>query len=124
MAYTAYLLTKESRDLLLSRFPPKHKDVIAHHVTVKFGVPKTLDVVTGFQQVVDVVGYAEADGIEAAVVSVGGEIKRKDGKVFHITLSLDRSIGRKPVDSNTIISTNGWTPVPPFKLQTTFELLD
>ena len=77
MAYTAYVLDKASRESLLRAFPPKFSDVIAHHVTVKFGVPQTLDVLTGFQQIVDVVGYAEGDGIEAIVVSVGGTTKRK-----------------------------------------------
>ncbi len=39
-AYTAYVLTDASRDLLLSKFPPKFPDVIAHHITINIGVKK------------------------------------------------------------------------------------
>lgn len=123
MSYTAFKLDAHSREQLLKRFPPKFPEVIAHHVTVTLGVNPVNRILTGFMQEIEVVGYAVDDGIEAIVVSVDGSITRKDGNIFHITLSLDRSLGRKPVDSNKVIATKGWQQVPPFKLSTTFELI-
>ncbi len=59
---------------------------------------------------IKVVGYAfDAAGIEALVVEVNGSILRLDNKIYHITMSLDRTAGFKPVDSNTLISQKGFT---------------
>jgi 8-oxo-dGTP pyrophosphatase MutT (NUDIX family)/ribosomal protein S18 acetylase RimI-like enzyme len=114
-AYTAYVLTKASRDSLLSKFPPKFPDVIAHHVTLQFGVPQDTAVPEAAK--IEVVGYAADDSLEAVVVSVNGETKRPDGSTYHVTLSLDRTKGRKPVQSNEVVS-KGWEPVLPFVLET------
>ena len=35
--YTGFELDKKSRRALLSQFPPQFPDVIAHHITYKFG---------------------------------------------------------------------------------------
>jgi len=109
MAYTAFVLSQRARAELLSKFPPKFPDVICHHVTERFGVPN------GFQAPNDsnvtVVGYASDDSLEALVVEVDGARERKDGKVYHITLSLDRSQGRKPVESNDVIGRFGFETV-------------
>src|SRR5208337_1731558 len=114
-AYTAYVLTDASRDLLLGKFPPKFSDAIAHHVTFNPGVKK--DAQPPEPAKIEAVGYAADDSLEAVVVSVNGETKRPDGSTYHITLSLDRSKGRKPVHSNEVVA-KGWEPVPAFELQT------
>ena len=124
MSYTVYKLDNTARQQLLAHFVPKFPDVIAHHVTIEFGVPATTQLQSpGRQQQISIVGYVEGDGIEAAIVQVGGTTRRPDGKTFHITLSLDRSKGRKPVDSNALIIEKGWNKVQPFSILTTFELL-
>lgn len=121
--YTAYVLDDHSRQQLAKRFPPKFPQWIGHHITYEFGVPKGSPEQYGVSQTCKVVGYAEGDGIEALVVAIGGVTTRPDGKTFHITWSLDRSKGRKPVDSNKIIEQNGYTKVDPIVVHTTFEYL-
>jgi 8-oxo-dGTP pyrophosphatase MutT (NUDIX family) len=114
-AYTAYVLTDASRAKLLEKFPPKFPDVIAHHVTLKFGVPQ--DSAAPEPADLKVVGYTADDSLEAAIVSVNGSTERPDGSTYHVTLSLDRSKGRKPVHSNAVVQ-QGWEPVEPLPIET------
>lgn len=109
MAYTAFVLSHRARAELLSKFPPKFPDVICHHVTERFGVPN--DFKAPDDSNVTVIGYSDDESLEALVVEVNGDRKRKDGKVYHITLSLDRSKGRKPVESNDVIAWRGFSEV-------------
>jgi 8-oxo-dGTP pyrophosphatase MutT (NUDIX family) len=114
--YTAYVLTPAARAKLLEAFPPKFPDVIAHHATLKFGVPKDAEAPAPAELMA--VGYANDESLEAVVVSVDGTTKRPDGSTYHITLSLDRSKGRKPVDSNKVVQA-GWEPIAqPFAIET------
>jgi hypothetical protein len=116
MAYTAYVLSPASRAAILERFPPRFSDVICHHVTERFGVfGKTRRMPQPAQ--IMVVGYACDASLEALVVAVNGMTARPDGMVYHITLSLDRSKGRKPVDSNQVIASAGWSRVEPLKIE-------
>ncbi len=117
MAYTAYLLTPESRAAVLERFPPRFADVICHHVTERFGMAAGEACVPKPAQI-SIVGYASDDSLEALVVAVNGQTMRPDGMVYHITLSLDRSKGRKPVDSNRLIASKGWDSVAPLAIET------
>ena len=119
--YTAYVLTEESRSALLEKYPPKYKQVIAHHVTVQFGVPKSTT--TPNVAEVKVVGYADSkDGIEALVVSVDGELRKEDGNFYHITLSLDPA-KYKPKDSNDLIGYGKYTLSLPTYIVTVPEVL-
>lgn len=115
-AYTAFVLSDESRSLLLKKFPPKYPDVIAHHVTVQFGViPKTSP--PPAPESIKVVGYKDSgDGLEALVVAVNGTRERPDGSTYHITWSLDRS-KYKPVDSNKLLSKGTFTIIKPIEIQ-------
>ena len=113
--YSAYKLSKKSREKLLEKFPPKYENIIAHHITVKF--PSD---VMPHPAKIQVVGHAAKDGVEAAVVSVNGKTTRSDGKVYHITISLEN--GKKPVQSNNLLM-SGWKAIEPFDIDTTPELL-
>lgn len=108
MAYVGWLLAERDRTILLSLFPPSYPDVIAHHITLQFGVPADHPLPShtlGF-----VVGYAnDCAGVEALVVEIGGTILRPNGQTFHITWSIDRAAGRKPMHSNDILIKNGFT---------------
>ena len=111
-SYSAYVLTDETRDALLKAFPPKFPDVIAHHITIELGgktPPEAADI--------QVVGRGSDDSLEALVVAINGHTKRPDGSTYHITWSLDRSKGRKPVDSNKVLEF-GWEPVEPIDIST------
>lgn len=103
-----------SRARLLAEFPPRFPDVLAHHVTHRFGVSREDGMPPEGAQLT-VVGYAtdveahEGEGsLECLVVAVNGNVLRPDGKVYHVTWSLDRSKGRKPVDSNRVIHQFGF----------------
>ena len=117
--YTAHTLDEESRTMLLLRFTPKYSKVLAHHVTVKFGVPE--DTPAPNYADVKLVGYIDSgDGLEALVVSVDGTWIRQDGNIYHITLSLDPD-KYSPKDSNALLSSHlkKWTMVRPVELMTT-----
>lgn len=112
--YNGYLLNSSSRAFMLQNYPPKYNKVIAHHITYKFGVYEELppDV-----SIAKIVGYADSgDGLEAFVVELDGTIKRRDGKIFHLTYSLDPT-KYKPKDSNTLLEKIGFKPVKPFIIQ-------
>ena len=111
-SYWAYVLDEKSRAKLLKRFPPKFSDVIAHHVTVLFGKVLPTGFTDGDNQDIDVIWYCSDSSLEAVEVRAGSN-NRPDGKPFHITLSLDRAAGRKPVDSNAVISSANMIPVIP-----------
>lgn len=119
--YQAFELSGESRSKLRAQFPPKFSDFIGHHITYRFGVksdlplPETTDI--------KVVGYACNDeGIEALVVEVDGTTVRPDGKTFHITWSLDRDAGFKPVKSNDLVA-GGWDRVNPINITATAKFI-
>lgn len=125
MSYSAYVLDQKSRDRILKAFPPKYPDVFAHHVTEQFGIPKPTEPVRHTAATIKVVGYADdGEGVEALVVEVNDKSTRKDGKLYHLTLSIDRSAGRKPVDSNTVIKEKGWVKTHPFLILAIYDVLD
>lgn len=101
--YTAYQLTESSRQSILALFKPKYSSVICHHITVKFGVPSNAPLPPKTKDI-QVVGYIDnKDGLEVLLVSIDGKTDRENGQKYHITLSIDRDKGYKPVDSNKVI---------------------
>jgi hypothetical protein len=115
VSYSAYVISEESRAEILRRFPPRFGDVICHHVTVRFGVPASAKWLPQAAALL-VLGHVNDDSLEALIVSVNGTTTRPDGQTYHITLSLDRSKGRKPVDANGLIASAGWRSVEPFAI--------
>lgn len=108
--YQAFEVDQASRSRLAQQFPPKFPEFIGHHITYKRGAKsdQPLPEATAFK----VVGYACDDaGIEALVVEVDGTSTRPDGKVYHITWSLDREAGFKPVNSNDLIADKGYEEI-------------
>jgi hypothetical protein len=114
--YTGWLLDPADRETLLQRFPPRYPEVVAHHVTQKFGDrTATPPSETGGE----VVGEADdGRGVQALVVRIGGTTDRPDGSTYHITWSLGP--GRLAKESNAVIARRGftWLPQPiPVRLQ-------
>lgn len=103
MSYLAFTLSEESRVKLLEQFQPQFPDVICHHITLEFGVsmPEVLPLVDS----VYVTGIVQGDGIEALSVTVNEVSVSKKGRIYHITHSIDRSMGIRPVDSKALIIT-------------------
>ena len=123
-AYHAFVLAPESREALLKKHPPQYPEVIAHHVTHSFGVPK------GSQpphhpKSVEVIGHVDdGKGVQAAVVKVDGREYRPDGKRYHVTISIDRNKGRKPVHSNDVIDELGYKSIRPHSLTAQSKIME
>jgi len=49
------------------------------------------------------------------MVEINGERKRPDGKLYHITLSLDRAKKKKPVHSNDLVA-KGFKHISPISI--------
>jgi hypothetical protein len=122
--YTAYEVPPKVRQMLSKKFPPKFPEFIGHHITNVFGVRDDGTVPIGKTAHVEVHGYVEEPGLEALVVSVNGKNQRPDGKQYHITWSLDRSAGKKPVHSNNLIQRGGVQPVEPLKFDAILKFFD
>jgi hypothetical protein len=106
---SAWKLDATERANLLERFPPVWPDIIADHVT--FASPDA-DAPAG-DETGEIVGRIDdGQGLEALVVKINGTTRRPDGSTWHITWSLDRSRGRKPVQSNDVIARLGWKELP------------
>src|SRR5207237_10239845 len=106
---------------LRQRFPPAYPEVVAHHVTLKFGDREAaLPTETGGE----IVGVADdGQGVQALVLQIGGTTTRPDGSTFHITWSL--APGREARESNDVIRRHGWAafaaPIPVRLIPKTFE---
>lgn len=122
MAYSAYVLDETDRMMMLSIFRPKYPDEIAHHITYAMGKhPNMPDV-----RYAKVIGRVDdGEGLECLLVSVGGSTKRPDGKPYHITWSIDRSKGYKPVHSNDVIANHKVKPerVPDLMIRISADIL-
>ena len=105
---TGWTLDRNQRTELLQQFPPKYKNVVAHHVTLKFGAGR--DAPVPEETVGEIVGRADdGKGVECMVVRIGGTTDRPDGSTYHITWSL--ADGRKAKESNDVLKAQGWEPI-------------
>ena len=121
--YIAFELDKKSRRQLAKTFEPKYPEFIGHHITYKFGVPKDVKIPMTPKSI-EVVGYADdGEGIEALIIAINGSTDRPDGSTYHVTWSLDREKGKKPVHSNKLIATQGFKNVSPIKIAVKPKLL-
>jgi len=103
-------LDRAERTALIDRFRPVYDHVDVDHVTLaaRVGAGAPLPGETEGR----IVGRADdGAGVEAMVVEIAGTTDRPDGSTYHITWSLDRAKGRRPVESNEVIRERGWTPL-------------
>lgn len=109
--YVGWALPDSERSRLLALFRPLYPDVVAHHVTLVFGVDETHPLPVSMHGYV--VGIADdREAVQALVVEIDGTTDRHDGSTYHITWSLDRAKGAKPVDSNKVLKQRGFEKVP------------
>ena len=107
-------LDRQQRDRLLKQFPPRYRDTIADHVTLKSDAAE--EPLPGNAES-EIVGRSDDnDSLECLVVTIDGTTDRPDGSTFHITWSLDKSKGRKARESNDVLKERGWSriaqPIP------------
>ena len=107
-----WTLRADERRALLARFVPVYPDVIAHHVTLQFDAPT--DAALPSARAGEIIGHVDDGvGLQALVLRIAGTSERPGGGIYHITWSLDRSAGRKPVDSNAVLERLGWQSLEP-----------
>ena len=112
--YSVYQLSPTEQKRLLTQFPPKYAKTYADHVTVQFSGNKVS--LPAPAKKMEIIGRADDNhGLEAMVVRINGDLKRSDGKIYHITWSLDPQATPspdidsssqphyKPVHSNTLV---------------------
>jgi hypothetical protein len=110
MKVKGWKLDRADRARLLERFPPVWPEVIADHVTLMSPKAKQTASATSCQG--EVIGHVnDGQGLQALVVQIGGTTVRPDGSTYHITWSIDRKRGRKPVESNAVLARLGWEPL-------------
>ena len=102
---TGWKLTRDEREQLLQRFPPKYEKVIADHVTLRTGA--TPGTPLPRKPEARVVGRADdGDSLECLVVALDGTTDRPDGSTYHVTWSLGP--GRKAGERNDLLREKGW----------------
>lgn len=113
--YNGYKLTENGRATLLRNIIIMFPNVVAHHVTHQFGI---YDKLPPDALMVEVIAVAYNDKVQAAVVKVNGTTTRPDGKTYHVTVSIDKAKGGKPVDSNEVVSNvANWQEIKPFYIE-------
>jgi len=97
--YVGWKLPEAERARLLGIIVPRYDRIVAHHVTLAFGVDETYPMPMKIPATI--IGAADdCNGVQCAIVEMGGTCDRPDGSIFHITWSL--GVGRKPVESNHV----------------------
>ena len=114
--YTGYEIEAGSRQKLASLFPPKYPNFMGHHITEAFGI-KDGSVPEQPQKFTVVAHIDNGEDVEGFVVEVDGSSDRPDGGTYHLTWSIDRSNGAKPVHTNNHISEA--KPIRPIEIDAT-----
>ncbi len=101
-------LDREQRKELLQQFPPRYRELVADHVTLKAKAGGNAPLPEETHG--EIVGKVDdGRGVEAMIVSIGGTTDRPDGSTYHITWSLGP--GRKARESNDVLRDKGWQPI-------------
>lgn len=98
--YSGYRLEGSSRKRLLQLVKPRYPHVLADHVTHSMRGEAAPDA-----RHIEVLGHLHDDmrGVQVAVVSVDGRLRRPDGRPYHVTISIDPSVGAKPEHANELV---------------------
>jgi len=109
--YSAVVLNKESRDILLSKLEdmtPEGWKVIAHHMTIVFGKPVPNQEDLGKEVTLTVTEL----GLSDMAMAVRVEGYQSNNAIPHITIAINPD-GGKPVMSNNITD---WDKIKPFNI--------
>ena len=98
-------LDRDQRKELRQQFPPRFRNVVADHVTLRSRAAK--DAPLPQETEGEIIGRADdGRGVEAMVVRIGGTSDRPDGSTYHITWSLEP--GREAKESNDVLREQKW----------------
>lgn len=113
--YNGWLISEEDRQQLMTVIPTEYPDVYAHHVTLAYDIPEDTPLPEAKKGVV--MGIADDhEGIQALIVMIDGSLWRPDGKIYHITWSLNKEMGYSPKDSNDLIKLYGYDHIDPVEI--------
>jgi hypothetical protein len=98
--YTSIVLTEESKNFVLRKFKPVHKDIHCHHSTIEFRPKCVKDLNEGIEVSMKVTGILRTKNLDVLLV----DNKLSKNKHPHITLSTAEGI--KPFQSNAEIENN------------------
>lgn len=103
---TGWKLDPDQRPELLQQFPPRYRNIVADHVTLRAKCAE--DAPLPRENEGEILGRVDdGKGVEAMIVSIGGTTDRPDGSTYHITWSLED--GRKARESNDVLARETWT---------------
>ncbi len=120
--YTAFLLSPETKQALIARFPPAYPQLKADHITYRYGGDDFEDLF--HPEKIEITGIADdGNGIQALIVKVDGAHYKPDGRPYHLTWSLDSAQkapdiytekgNYRPVHANDLVARIlGGTPAP------------
>lgn len=98
-------LDREQRRELVQQFPPRYRNLVADHVTMRAKAAADAPLPEEVQG--EIVGRVDdGRGVEAMVLAIGGGTDRPDGSTWHITWSLED--GRKAKESNDVLREREW----------------
>ena len=125
--YSCFKILPFVRELILEQYQPKYEKLFADHVTHEFNVTyaRSLEQPKHVMAVpIQTYGYLDSgDGLECFLVEVNGERVRPDGRMYHITWSLDPK-KYKPFMSNDLINTQDYVDmVLPYKLGSVYTFV-
>lgn len=114
--YNGYELSAQSKDYLLTHITPIHPNIIAHHVTYDYNIYEELPPEAKW---VRVIAIANNESVQVVIVKINGTTIREYGNGFyHITISVGRSKGGSPNQSNDLIKdSRNWRAVDPFNIE-------
>lgn len=110
--YRAYMLTEEDRAKLLRQFPPTHERVIADHISAQS--LDSMHLVKEGPAKAEVIGVADAEGVQSLIVSINGSHLTANGTPFHISWSSNPGV--KTGGTGAVVKKHGFTkldkPIP------------
>lgn len=103
-------LPPAERDRLIEHFPPLYSELVADHVTLRFGTAEDTPLPATHSG--EIVGEVDdGAGVQALIVRIEGTTDRGDGSHYHITWSL--AAGREAKESNDVLAATKWQRVHP-----------
>lgn len=115
--YVGWGIADATREHLLGRFPPHYRDVIAHHITLQHGVREDEAVLPTATRARVIASVDDGLRVQALIVEIDGTHVRPDGSTYHITWSIDRLLGAKPVMSHAVAKNCPWTATTPLEIE-------
>jgi len=115
--YLAFKLSPGAQMDVLQAFPPRFAEVRADHVTIAYGVSEDYPLAQKNVnwRTLTAIAYICDHSLEALIVAVDGDVKRPDGKFFHLTLS--KASDRSSFESNAIAQERSkWKLIPALNL--------